>query len=99
MPLPTRPCRLAGGNRGLGLAAWLFIALVALFLTHPTAEQHSVFEGPLPLPAELEPLLPAPVLDWKRACMPANRTAGGAGRRACPGASTASTQAPQPGTF
>jgi hypothetical protein len=39
-------------------AAWLFIVLVALFLTHPTAEQQSVFDGPLPLPAELEPLLP-----------------------------------------
>ncbi|WP_168710063.1 hypothetical protein [Massilia sp. Mn16-1_5] len=39
--------------------AWLFIILVALFLTQPTAQQHSVFEGPLPLPAELEPLLPA----------------------------------------
>ena len=38
--------------------AWAFIALVALFLTHPTAEQQSVFDGPLPLPAELEPLLP-----------------------------------------
>jgi hypothetical protein len=38
--------------------AWLFIALVALFLTHPTAEQQSVFDGPLPLPADLEPLLP-----------------------------------------
>jgi hypothetical protein len=38
--------------------AWLFIALVALFLTHPAAEQQSVFEGPLPLPAGLEPLLP-----------------------------------------
>ena len=38
--------------------AWFFIILVALFLTQPAAEQHSVFEGPLPLPAELEPLLP-----------------------------------------
>jgi hypothetical protein len=40
--------------------AWLFIALVALFLTHPSAEPPSAFEGPLPLPAELEPLLPPP---------------------------------------
>jgi hypothetical protein len=40
------------------LITWAFIALVALFLTHPTAEEQSVFEGPLPLPAELEPLLP-----------------------------------------
>jgi hypothetical protein len=39
--------------------AWIFIALVALFLTQPTAEQQSVFDGPLPLPAELEPLLPS----------------------------------------
>lgn len=38
--------------------AWAFIALVALFFTHPTAEQHSVFDGPLALPAELEPLWP-----------------------------------------
>jgi hypothetical protein len=38
---------------------WAFIALVALFFTHPTAEQHSVFDEPLALPAELEPLLPA----------------------------------------
>ena len=52
----------AGGNPGAPsalrhLVAWAFIALVALFLTHP-AEQHSVFDGPLPLPAGLEPLLP-----------------------------------------
>jgi len=40
--------------------AWAFIALVALFLTHPTAEQHSAFNEPLPLPAGLEPLLPTP---------------------------------------
>jgi hypothetical protein len=39
---------------------WAFIALVALFFTHPTAEQQSVFDGPVPLPAGLEPLLPAP---------------------------------------
>jgi len=42
------------------VAAWLFIALVALFLTHPSTEPPSAFEGPLPLPAELEPLLPLP---------------------------------------
>ena len=29
--------------------AWIFIALVALFLT----EQHSLFDGPVPMPAEL----------------------------------------------
>ncbi|MFC5476946.1 hypothetical protein [Massilia suwonensis] len=39
--------------------AWLFIILVALFLTQPAVEQRSVFDGPLPLPAELEPLLPS----------------------------------------
>lgn len=38
--------------------AWFFIVLVALFLTQPAAEQRSVFDGPLPLPAEIEPLLP-----------------------------------------
>ena len=42
--------------------AWAFIALVALFfthpITHPAAAQGSVFDGPLALPAELEPLLP-----------------------------------------
>jgi hypothetical protein len=37
---------------------WAFIVLVALFFTHPTAEQHSVFDEPLVLPADLEPLLP-----------------------------------------
>lgn len=36
--------------------AWVFIVLVALFLT----EQHSLFDGPVPLPAELglEPAYP-----------------------------------------
>lgn len=58
MKLPTLFYRIAGSAAFRGAAAWLFIALVALFLTHPTAEQQSVFEGPLPLPAELEPLLP-----------------------------------------
>lgn len=35
---------------------WIFIMLVALFLT----EQHSLFDGPVPLPAELglEPAYP-----------------------------------------
>lgn len=32
---------------------WIFIAVVALFLTHPSAEQQSLFDRPLPLPAEL----------------------------------------------
>jgi hypothetical protein len=42
---------------------WLFIALVALFLTHPDAEPRSHFDRPLPLPAELNlerPFRPAP---------------------------------------
>jgi hypothetical protein len=30
----------------------LFIALIALFLTHPVG-QHSIFDQPVPLPAEL----------------------------------------------
>jgi hypothetical protein len=33
--------------------AWLFIALVALFLTQPDDEPRSRFDRPLPLPAEL----------------------------------------------
>lgn len=33
---------------------WLFIALVALFLTKPSAEPRSAFMNPLPLPAELQ---------------------------------------------
>lgn len=32
---------------------WLFIAVVALFLTNPSGEPHSLFDAPLPLPAEL----------------------------------------------
>jgi hypothetical protein len=32
---------------------WLFIALVALFLTNPSAEPHSAFSKPIPMPAEL----------------------------------------------
>ena len=58
--------RLHDGRHAAGAAAtlrqaiaWAFIALVALFFTHPTAEQHSVFDEPLALPAALEPLLPA----------------------------------------
>lgn len=58
MTLPKLFYWIAGSAAFRGSAAWLFIALVALFLTHPTAQQHSVFDGPLPLPAELEPLLP-----------------------------------------
>ena len=35
------------------VVVWLFIALVALFLTHPSTEPPSRFERPIPLPAEL----------------------------------------------
>jgi hypothetical protein len=34
-------------------AVWLFIALVAMFLTQPGGEPRSHFDRPLPLPAEL----------------------------------------------
>jgi hypothetical protein len=45
---------VSGGASGQRTgAAWLFIALVALFLTHPDAEPRSYFDRPLPLPAEL----------------------------------------------
>ena len=41
------------GDRGAAAmrnaVVWIFIALVALFLT----EHHSLFDGPVPLPAEL----------------------------------------------
>lgn len=45
-----------------GLVAWAFIALVALFLTHPTGEPASFFDRPVPLPAELglKPVPPLP---------------------------------------
>jgi len=35
------------------VVVWLFIALVALFLTNPSGEPHSFFDKPLPMPAEL----------------------------------------------
>ena len=35
------------------VVVWLFIALVALFLTKPAGEPHSFFDKPLPMPAEL----------------------------------------------
>ena len=64
MKLPRFFRRLIGagkpgkpGAAGLGHAvAWIFIILVALFLT----EQHHLFDGPVPLPAELglEPAYP-----------------------------------------
>lgn len=53
--------RLIGGDKAVEggvlslrqVIVWLFIALVALFLTHPASEQHSLFDKPLPMPAEL----------------------------------------------
>jgi hypothetical protein len=52
--------RLIGGDHVVGSSAaslrnvivWIFIALVALFLTHPSSPA-SAFDAPLPLPAEL----------------------------------------------
>jgi hypothetical protein len=52
--------RLIAGDHVVGTAApslrsvivWLFIALVALFLTHPSSPG-SVFDAPVPWPAEL----------------------------------------------
>ncbi|WP_020655490.1 hypothetical protein [Massilia niastensis] len=35
------------------VVVWLFIAMVAAFLTHPAGEQVSMFDKPIPLPAEL----------------------------------------------
>lgn len=63
MKLPRFFRRLIGGDkpgeRGAAslrnAVVWIFITLVALFLT----EQHSLFDGPVPLPAELE-LEPVP---------------------------------------
>jgi hypothetical protein len=43
------------------LVVWAFIALVALFLTHPSGEPISFFDKPIPLPPELgleQPLTP-----------------------------------------
>jgi hypothetical protein len=52
--------RLIAGDHVVGSPAaslrnvivWLFIAVVALFLTHPTGPA-SVFDAPVPWPAEL----------------------------------------------
>ena len=52
----------AAGKRGARLrtvVVWLFIALVALFLTQPTGGPASVLSAPIPLQVELEPE-PAP---------------------------------------
>jgi hypothetical protein len=35
------------------VVVWLFIALVALFLTNPAGEPRSIYDKPLPMPAEL----------------------------------------------
>jgi len=52
--------RLLAGNRRPGSAAalrsavgWIFIALVALFLTHPSGGPYSVYGMQVPWPAEL----------------------------------------------
>jgi hypothetical protein len=53
--------RLIAGDRVAAAAApslrnvvvWLFIALVALFLTHPSDTPASAFDAPVPWPAEL----------------------------------------------
>jgi hypothetical protein len=34
--------------------AWLFIALVALFLTNPSGEPRSIFDKPVPMPPGVE---------------------------------------------
>ena len=35
------------------VVVWAFIGLVALFLTHPSGEPASLYDRPIPLPAEL----------------------------------------------
>jgi hypothetical protein len=35
------------------IIVWLFIALVALFLTNPAGEPRSFFDKPVPMPKEL----------------------------------------------
>jgi hypothetical protein len=43
-----------GGAAGLrNVIVWLFIALVAAFLTQPAGEPHSFFDNPLPMPTEM----------------------------------------------
>jgi hypothetical protein len=36
------------------VVVWLFIALVALFLTKPAGEPRSIYDKPLPMPPGLE---------------------------------------------
>ena len=45
----------ASGRPGIlrTVVVWAFIGLVALFLTHPSGEPASLFDRPIPLPAEL----------------------------------------------
>ena len=50
-PGARTPNGRAGGAHGVVI--WLFIALVALFLTHPGGAPTSVFGAPIPLPPEL----------------------------------------------
>lgn len=53
--------RIVAGDKVVGgsmitvrsVIVWVFIALVALFLTHPSSEPPSVFSKPIPMPAEL----------------------------------------------
>lgn len=53
--------RLVGGDNATGGSAaslrnvivWIFIALVALFLTHPSGGPFSASDTPVPWPAEL----------------------------------------------
>jgi hypothetical protein len=53
--------RLVGGDNAIGSNAaslrnvivWVFIALVALFLTHPSGGPFSASDTPVPWPAEL----------------------------------------------
>jgi len=44
-----------GGNAASlrNVIVWVFIALVAAFLTQPSGGPHSRFDGPVPWPAEL----------------------------------------------
>jgi hypothetical protein len=42
---------LAGTAKQRNLIVWVFIALVALFLTKPGGEPRSMYERPLPMPA------------------------------------------------
>ena len=45
---------LAGGAANLrNIIVWAFIAIVALFLTNPSDEPASLFDQPIPMPAEL----------------------------------------------